>query len=283
MDVINMEYTEYDDKTLKHLQQTELMILKDFISICEENNLDYYIYGGSLIGAIRHGGFIPWDDDLDVIMFREDYDKFKQIFNSSENDKYYLLCSENEDDYFYLFSKLVLKGTVFEERWVNQVNFNLGINIDIFVLDDLSDNKIKRFYQLKKAFFYNKLLIMSKIKVPDLSGGLLIITNIIHYILKLLNINPKNIQKRYYNFIMSYHNVDASEVFDVSSTVEEYPQIFNKKGFKPIQKFKFEDIEVNVPNNYDEILTSFYGDYMQLPPLEDRYNHITREIDFGKY
>lgn len=283
MDVINMGYTEYDDKTLKHLQQTELMILKDFISICEENNLDYYIYGGSLIGAIRHGGFIPWDDDLDVIMFREDYDKFKQIFNSSENDKYYLLCSENEDDYFYLFSKLVLKGTVFEERWVNQVNFNLGINIDIFVLDDLSDNKIKRFYQLKKAFFYNKLLIMSKIKVPDLSGGLLIITNIIHYILKLLNINPKNIQKRYYNFIMSYHNVDASEVFDVSSTVEEYPQIFNKKGFKPIQKFKFEDIEVNVPNNYDEILTSFYGDYMQLPPLEDRYNHITREIDFGKY
>ena len=278
-----MEYTEYDDKTLRHLQKLELMILKDFIKICEENNLDYYIYGGSLIGTIRHEGFIPWDDDLDVIMFREDYDKFKQIFNSSENDKYYLLCSENEEDYFYLFSKLVLKGTVFEERWVNQVNFNLGINIDIFVMDDLSDNKIKRFFQLKKAFFYNKLLIMSKIKVPDLSGPLLIITNFIHFILKLLRINPKNIQKWYYNFIMSYHNVDASEVFDVAVTVEEYPQIFNKKGFKPIQKFKFEDIEVNVPNNYDEILTSIYGDYMQLPPLEDRYNHITREIDFGKY
>jgi len=158
-----LKYTEYDDKTLKHLQNTELMILKDFIEICEDNNLDYYIYGGSLIGAIRHKGFIPWDDDLDVIMFREDYDKFKKIFNESYNDKYYLLCKETEEDYFYLFSKLVLKGTIFEEEWVNQVNFNLGINIDIFVLDDLSDNKIKRYIQLKKAFFYSKIIIMSKI------------------------------------------------------------------------------------------------------------------------
>lgn len=283
MDVINMEYTEYDDKTLKHLQQTELMILKDFISICEENNLDYYIYGGSLIGAIRHGGFIPWDDDLDVIMFREDYDKFKKIFIESSNDKYYLLCKETEEDYFHLFSKLVLKGTVFEERWVNQVNFNLGINIDIFVMDDLSDNKFKRFYQLKKAFFYNKLLIMSKIKVPDLPFVTRIMTNVIHIFLNLFNIKPANIQKRYFKFIMNYHNPNAKEVFDVAVTVEEYPQIFNKKGFKPIKKVQFEDILVNVPNNYDEILTSIYGDYMELPPEGERYNHITRDIDFGKY
>jgi len=82
---------------------------------------------------------------------------------------------------------------------------------------------------------------------------------------------------------MKYHNPDAKDVFDVSVTVEEYPQIFNKKGFKPIQKAQFEDIMVNIPNNYDEILTSIYGDYMKLPPKEDRYNHITRQIDFGKY
>ncbi|MBE6499191.1 MAG: LicD family protein [Methanobrevibacter thaueri] len=278
-----MKYTEYDDKTLKHLQNTELMILKDFIEICEDNNLDYYIYGGSLIGAIRHKGFIPWDDDLDVIMFREDYDKFKKIFNESYNDKYYLLCKETEEDYFYLFSKLVLKGTIFEEEWVNQVNFNLGINIDIFVLDDLSDNKIKRYIQLKKAFFYSKIIIMSKIKVPNLSFIPRTITNIIQLFLKLFNIKPADIQKRYSKFIMKYHNPDAKDVFDVSVTVEEYPQIFNKKGFKPIQKAQFEDIMVNIPNNYDEILTSIYGDYMKLPPKEDRYNHITRQIDFGKY
>lgn len=278
-----MKYTDYDNETLKHLQNTELMILKDFIKICEENDLDYYIYGGSLIGAIRHEGFIPWDDDLDVIMFRDDYDKFKEIFNKTPNDKYYLLCKETTKDYFYLFSKFVLKGTVFEEKWVNQVDFNLGINIDIFVMDDLSDNKHKRWWQLKKAFFYNKILIMSKIKVPDLPLPTKVITNFTHLILNLLNIKPANLQKRYNDFIMSYHNPEASHVFDVSVTVEEYPQIFNKKGFKPIQKAKFEDIEVNIPNNYDEILTSIYGDYMQLPPLEERYNHITREIDFGKY
>lgn len=74
-----MKYNEYDDKTLKHLQSLELMILKDFIKICEENNLTYYMYAGSLLGTIRHNGFIPWDDDLDVIMFRDDFEKFKKF------------------------------------------------------------------------------------------------------------------------------------------------------------------------------------------------------------
>ena len=82
-----MKYTEYDDKTLKHLQSLELMILKDFIKICEEYDLTYYMYAGSLLGAVRHNGFIPWDDDLDVIMFRDDYEKFKKVFSSSPNEK----------------------------------------------------------------------------------------------------------------------------------------------------------------------------------------------------
>ena len=72
-----MNFRQYDEETLKHLHDLELMILKDFIKICEENNLNYYMYAGSLLGTIRHKGFIPWDDDLDVIMFREDFEKFK--------------------------------------------------------------------------------------------------------------------------------------------------------------------------------------------------------------
>lgn len=71
---------KYDEETLKHLQQVSLMILKDFIKICEENDLTYYLYAGSLLGTIRHQGFIPWDDDIDVIMFRKDFDKLTDIF-----------------------------------------------------------------------------------------------------------------------------------------------------------------------------------------------------------
>ena len=78
--MLELKLKKYDDETLKKIHDLELMILKDFIKICDEHNLTYYMYAGSLLGTIRHNGFIPWDDDLDVIMFREDYERFKKIF-----------------------------------------------------------------------------------------------------------------------------------------------------------------------------------------------------------
>lgn len=281
--MINLKYNEYDDETLKHLHSLELKILKEFIKICEENDLTYYMYAGSLLGTIRHQGFIPWDDDLDVVMFRDDFEKFKEIFIANPHDKIKLLSCETEEDYFHLLSKLTLKDTLFEEKWVSQVNFHIGVNIDVFVLDDLSDNNFKRNYQLKKSFLYNKLLIMSKIKLDDLPFLSKLITHTGYHILNLLGIKPRWLNKRCLNFLKKYKNPNCEFVFDISATAEEYPQIFNKNGFKKVKKAKFEDIEVNVPANYDEILTSLYGDYMQLPPEEDRYNHITEKLDFGPY
>lgn len=278
-----MKYNEYDDDVLKHLQSLELMILKDFIKICEENNLKYYMYAGSLLGAVRHNGFIPWDDDLDVIMFRDDFERFKKIFIASKNDKYELLCNETHEDYFHLLAKLMLKNTRFEEHWVSQVDFHIGINMDIFVLDDLADDGFKRNYQLKKSFLYNKLLIMSKLKLDDLPPATKLATHTGYHILNLFRIKPSTLNRRCLNFLKKYKNPDAECVFDISATAEEYPQIFRKDDFKDIKKIKFEDIEVNIPSGYDNILKSLYGDYMQLPPEEDRYNHITETLDFGEY
>ena len=278
-----MSYNEYDDKILNHLQELELMILKDFIKICEENDLTYYMYAGSLLGAIRHNGFIPWDDDLDVIMFRDDFERFKKIFIASNNDKYELLCNETNEDYFHLLAKLMLKGTKFEEPWVSQVDFHIGINMDIFVLDDLAEEGFKRNYQLKKSFWYNKLMIMSKIKLDNLPIVTKVITHAGYHILNLFRINPSTLNRKCLNFLKKYKNPNATHVFDISATVEEYPQIFRKEDFKSVTRVKFEDIEVNAPVNYDYILKSLYGDYMQLPPEEDRYNHITETLDFGPY
>lgn len=278
-----MKYNEYDDDVLRHLQSLELMILKEFIGICDENDLTYYMYAGSLLGTIRHKGFIPWDDDLDVVMFRDDFEKFKEIFISNSSDKLELLSIETEENYFHLLSKLMLKNTLFEENWVSQVDFNIGINIDIFVLDDLSNNNFKRNYQLKKAFLYNKLLIMSKIKLDDLPFFTKLVTHGGYYILKLLRIKPRWLNKRCLNFLRKYQEDDAEYVFDISATAEEYPQIFNKKEFMKVKRAKFEDIEVNIPSNYDEILKSLYGNYMELPPKDQRYNHITENLSFGDY
>ena len=281
--MIILKYTEYDYKTLKHLQNVELMILKDFIKICEENDLTYYMYAGSLLGAVRHNGFIPWDDDLDVVMFRNDFEKLNRILINLNSKKYRLLSIKTEKDYFYFFSKFMLKNTKFEENWIDQVDFNIGINIDIFVLDDLSDNNFKRQYQLKKSFLYSKLLLMSKIKLDDLPFITKAITHSISNLLNLFKIKPNTINKRGLNFLKKYGDENSGLVFDISATSQEYPLIFDKNDFNDIVKIQFEDTEVNIPKNYDKILTEMYGNYMELPPKEKRYNHPIDNLDFGEY
>ena len=119
----------YNDETLKHLQQVQMKILKYFIEVCEENNLTYFIYGGSLLGTIRHKGFIPWDDDIDVIMFREDFEKLNNIFEKSIDSKYSFINVLNEETFPYTFGRLLLKNTEFSEWWYDQVDFKQNIFI----------------------------------------------------------------------------------------------------------------------------------------------------------
>ncbi len=276
-----MKLKKYDDETLKHIHDVELMILRDFISFCEENNLTYFMYAGSLLGTIRHEGFIPWDDDLDVCMLRDEFERFKKLFSS--NDKYELLSCESQKDYCYLFAKLSLKNTRFEEQWASQLDFDIGFNIDIFVLDDLAEGKYKRFYQLKKAYFYNRLLIMSKIRLDDLPIIPKLLSHSMYHILNLLRLNPSKLNRKCLNFLNKYSDANADNVFDISATAAEYPLIYDKNDFKEVIQVKFEDVQVNVPKMYDKILTELYGDYMELPPEEKRYNHPIDFIEFGKY
>lgn len=275
-----MDYTNYNDETLHKIQELELMILKDFIAICEENNLEYFIYGGSALGAVRHGGFIPWDDDIDIIMFRKDYEKFKEITLAKPNEKYDFLTSKTKD-YFFLFSKIMLKDTVFEEWWVNQVDFNLGIYIDIFVLDNVPDNKLKRFIHVKRCRILDKLPAISVVKFEDYPFIVQLLTNITHKVFKLLNIKRESLIAKTQKLLTKYNNQDCKYVCDISAL--NHPQIYKIADFKPHKKIKFENLEVTCPNNVDNILTQIYGNYMELPPESERYNHITKKIDFGPY
>ena len=275
-----MDYTNYNDETLHKIQELELMILKDFIAICEENNLEYFIYGGSALGAVRHGGFIPWDDDIDIIMFRKDYEKFKEITLAKPNKKYDFLTSKTKD-YFFLFSKIMLKDTVFEEWWVNQVDFNLGIYIDIFVLDNVPDNKLKRFIHVKRCRILDKLPAISVVKFEDYPFIVQLLTNITHKVFKLLNIKRESLIAKTQKLLTKYNNQDCKYVCDISAL--NHPQIYKIADFKPHKKIKFENLEVTCPNNVDNILTQIYGNYMELPPESERYNHITKKIDFGPY
>ena len=107
---------EYDDETLSQLHEVQIEILDEFVKICEKHQLSYSLVGGTLLGAIRHKGFIPWDDDIDVGLLREDYDKFIKIAKEELSDKYYLDCFEYNKDYYLPFAKIKKNNTIFNEH-----------------------------------------------------------------------------------------------------------------------------------------------------------------------
>lgn len=271
----------YDEITLKHLHKVQMMILEDFIKICEDNEITYFIYGGSLLGTIRHNGFIPWDDDIDVIMFRKDFDKLNEFLKNNLDEKYEFYNCLNEKSYFHTFGRLALKGTIFAEWWANQVDYTPHIFIDIFILDNVPNNKVKRFIHMKSSFLLNQLTIYSYIKYDNSSKIKKIIQQGLHYLLKILPTSPEKIKKKCIETFEKYKNDDCNQICDFPAKCQM--PIYDKKDWLPYKKAKFESLEVTIPNNYHKILTRTYGDYMELPPKELRFRPAPEKIDFGKY
>ncbi|WP_405289654.1 phosphorylcholine transferase LicD [Methanobrevibacter sp.] len=271
----------YDDDTLKHLQQVEIKILKYFIEICEKNNLTYFMYAGSLLGAIRHQGFIPWDDDIDVIMFREDFEKLNKILENDLDEKYNFFNVLNEETYHYTWGRLTLKNTLFKEWWGDQVDYTPNIFLDIFILDNVPQNKYKKFIQKWKSFTLNMLTSYSIIKFKNDSKLKEIFQQTIYYLIKILPVSPSTIKKACVNSFKKYQYEDCEEVCDFPS--ENMMQMSFRSDWIPLKKAKFEDMEVNIPNNYDKILRMDFNNYMELPPEDSRFNPAPEEIDFGEY
>lgn len=269
-----------NDEVLQHIQDVELLILKDFIEICDENNLDYYLIYGTEIGAVRHHGFIPWDDDIDLIMFRDDYERFLKVMEEKNCEKYTVFDIRYDENYFFQFGRLSLNGTYWSEYWDNQVPFKLGIHIDLFILDKVPNNKIKRFIYMRRCLLLSKLCSISSIKVEYGIKIVEIISNILHSIFNKIGLTPKYFQKKLLKLFRKYENQECKYYADLTLNTLS---CFTIEDFKPIKKVKFEDIYANIPNNQEATLGQVFGDYMQMPPEEERVGHGLNEIDFGKY
>ena len=278
------KFNEYDPETLKHLQDVYLMMLKDFIKVCDENQIEYYLDGGSALGAVRHQGFIPWDDDIDIILFRDEYNRLIEILEKLPQDKYELLSSKNKKCYCRLHSQWNLKGTKTEAYYDMNTDFTLGICLDIFVLDNIPNDGLR-----KKIFSIKQTLIRKLIWSYEITNSEAYISKnkermgkILKIIFKIFRINFTKIKKINNNFIEKYRNENCKNVCNLSTTYELVS--IPKNIFHPPKKVKFEDVEVNIPNDYDKYLKIIYGDnYMEIPPKEDRYNHIYNTVDFGPY
>ena len=270
------------DKELEELHNVLLEILDFIYSVCEENHLLCFLVYGTALGAYRHHGFIPWDDDMDVAMPREDYMKFLQIMKESNHDKYEIQDEDNEDFYFLSFAKVRKKNTVFIERLVGDVYAHKGIFVDVFPLDYVKDIETFTFKIRRKCIAYLKHIlkfhVCKKVYKKRENKKKYILDNIIccpaklfpqKWTLKLLNkMKTGKISREEADYIAEY---------DTGGPVQVVPC----DVYFPPREIEFEGKIYHVPNKIEQYLTDIYGKgYMQLPPPQHRVSWKASKIEF---
>lgn len=166
-----MFYKEYDAETLQELKKMELELLRDFQELCDRHGLEYFAGGGTAIGAVRHQGFIPWDDDIDVNLYRDDYEKFLKYAKEEYSDKYEIMNAETSALYPLMSTRWMKKGTKFKEECFKDLDLDLGVFLDIYCFDNVPDDDKKMRRQGKRVWFLNKLMILKAVKKPVLYFG----------------------------------------------------------------------------------------------------------------
>ena len=265
---------------LEEMKQIEIDIMKKIDKICRENNLKYSLLDGSLIGAVRHNGFIPWDDDIDVMMPRPDFEKLKQILlnNNIENIKY-MDCSTQSDCY-YVFGKVIDTRTILKEKDVYEVK-DFGVYIDIFPIDGLPSDDKKREKLMKKV---GKLRNLRRYAIHTNLSKMNKITNILFKIISIpVKIyGYKRINKKAYNLIKSYDYNDSEYVTLIYNDISIFKgKYYTKDFFEKTHYIKFEDTEFSIIDSYDIYLKDLFGNYMQLPPEDKRMsNHSFDKLEW---
>lgn len=281
-----MLYREYDPQVLKRVQETELEILSDFIDLCERHQIDYFGVGGTAIGAIRHQGFIPWDDDIDIGFLRKDYDRFLLLAKEELSDKYELLNVEEDANYPLPTTRLVKKGTVFHEEPLKHCKCNFGIFLDLYFFDNIADDEKAMRKQGKTAWFWGKLLILRHIGKPTLYFGgfkafvVRAACYVGHFSLWLFRISPRWLYKKAMKASRRYENQQtkrAAFFFDPTP----FTSVIDKSEIFPTKKMPFNGLMMRFPGNIDAYLSHRFGDYMTLPPEDKRHNHPPYRLDFG--
>lgn len=262
-----------NELSLEEIKKIELDILKDIHRVCENNGLRYYLAGGTLLGAIRHKGFIPWDDDIDILMPRPDYMKFIKIYENEGDKKYKLTSPYNNKNHLYTFTKVFDTRTIKIENGLNYDSENIGgIEVDVFPTDGLPDNidKSNKYFRKQKLLFH---LYSFSVTKKSVNKNIIkrIIKNTIVYICRL--IGKQRFIKVINNNAMKYE-FDKSNYIGLSvTTYYGSKERIEKKHYIEQIKVEFEGYLFNAPKNYDQYLSNLYGDYMKLPPEDKRVTH----------
>ena len=258
-----------NNKNVRDVQDKILYVMKFIDKVCRDNNIVYYIMGGTALGAVRHGGFIPWDDDLDIFMTPENYNKFTKVFNSLNSQEFVLQEWKTTENYLE-YAKVRLNGTTFiEECYKDRKDMHHGIYVDIMILHKCPENKF-----IQKLLYYKcKYVTLYALSQRNWKPK----TKFQAFALKALKILPnKWLVKNCYKHIYKYDdkNLDNYKWFYWITPAGFKAGLFGKEFFDSHGEIKFEDTMLLCPNKIDEYLKYRYGDYMKLPPIEKQKSAV---------
>lgn len=267
---------EDEKEIIELIHNEDLKILKFFQEICEKNDLKYYAIGGTLLGAIRHKGFIPWDDDMDIAMPRKDYDKFVKLFE--KNDYEFKLCNYKlTPEYKFYISRLC--NTKY--KMVEISGYETDLFIDIFPIDAMPTNKLARYIHYLRIFYHKLMLSFYYNDTIDMKMKRKWYEKI------LIKIARTNCFKKFINPIKEKDKIDKLlKKYDFDNSVYsgtimgtyKTREIVETRLFGKPTLYSFENTNIYGPEKYDEYLAHMYGDYMKIPSKESQRIHCKEII-----
>lgn len=268
---------------LNKLHSLQIMLMEEIKRICDLNCIKYSLTGGSLIGAIRHKGFIPWDDDMDVAMLREDYNIFLVACKTQLDPKFEIQTMDSDENYFYGFAKILLKDTHLVQYCHEKTKQKKGIYVDIFPLDTVpEDEKKKKKHKITNYLLIKMLSRKGRVEVEDKYS---LKKHIAFHAIDVLNIffSMPYLKRKLQENMTRYSNEKSCYVCNLCGYYGYDKETTYKAYFEKTINLPFENTEFAVIERYDDFLKHIYGDYMQLPPENKRHTHGFKNIEFGPY
>ena len=271
-----------NDEYLAFMQESELDILKELQRVSNKYNLKYFAIGGTMLGAIRHKGFIPWDDDIDVGMFRDDYDKLISLPSEEFQYPYELHTFENCDSHHYIFSHLVDRRYQVKRLGSNDQRIE-DVWIDIYPFDALPANRIKKEFHYCRLLYCRlmyHLAFLDQVNIarPDRAGWQKAIIKIALSINKYYKPNKEKWRNEIVILLHKYSPEPGGYIMNFMG-MKLHDEIFPLDIYTDLQYYSFENTRILGPVNYELMLRQIYGDFLSLPPEEKRVAHPMEVIN----
>lgn len=280
-----MNYKQYDSDTLGELQFYCSHVLEEFDRICQKLGITYFIYGGTAIGALRHGGFIPWDDDVDVALPRDDYELFLKKAPAEMLPEFEISNGRVSPGFPACITRFSLKDSLWVPEEFDDCEHQFKIGIDVFALDSLPDDAKRARRKKRATWFWGRLVFLKATSTPHITQGGLTrrlihgACKVAHNALNLFGVSQSFLYGKWEQAALRYNDIPSERIADFSDRDPEAWSM-TMSEISPTRRIPFENLMVQTAREDYALLERGYGNFMQLPPESERKNHFPSKLVF---